>query len=274
MDNESRDKSPRPASRKSELSQAMLAVTLAVASQLAVRDGLALLGLAGYVTAALLFVTSVGAIFRVSLTGEPALSEPTVDKPAPVEAEVELAAAIDGTDKLRYLRRHWRLVTIAEIFAGDIPPARVSMPEAGEAATDDPGTSLPAAGAADAVAVAQLDAPPPEPAAAQPPGTPPLAAEMQSWTAAASPASTPKAIRVTAQGDVLVLNTGLEQVQRFDEQGNLLATYSLSGLAGVDVLDLDVSPDGQTLYIVDAASHHLRVITLVDEESTGGTESE
>lgn len=63
-------------------------------------------------------------------------------------------------------------------------------------------------------------------------------------------------------------------MQRFDEQGNLLATYSLSGLAGVDVLDLDVSPDGQTLYVVDAASHHLRVITLADEESTGGTESE
>jgi DNA-binding beta-propeller fold protein YncE len=152
------------------------------------------------------------------------------------------AEAIDGADKLRYLRRHWRLVTIAEIFADDIPPARVGIPEAGEAATDEPDASLP------------------------------VAAEMQSWTAAASPTSTPKAVRITAQGDVLVLDTGLEQVQRFNEQGSLLATYSLPGLSGVEVLDLDVSPDGKRLYVVDATSR-LRVISLVDEESTGGSES-
>jgi hypothetical protein len=47
----------------------------------------------------------------------------------------------------------------------------------------------------------------------------------------------------------------------------LLATYALSGFADVDVLDLDVSPDGNTLYIVDAASRRLRVISLVEKDS-------
>ena len=137
MDNEFRDKPPRPASRKSELLQALLAIALAVASQLAVRDGLALLGLAGYVTAALLFVSSVGTIFRASTLDEPTAGKPILDEPAPAGAEVEPARAIEGADKLRYLRRHWRLVTIAEIFAGDIPPARVRISEDSEAATDE-----------------------------------------------------------------------------------------------------------------------------------------
>ena len=130
MVNEPRDKAPKPASRKSELLQAMLAVLLAVASQLAVRDGLALLGLAGYITAALLFVTSVGAIFRLSPPGEQALEEATL-----AEAEIEPAGATNRADKLKYLRGHWRLVTIAEIYAGDIPPARLRMPEEGEVAS-------------------------------------------------------------------------------------------------------------------------------------------
>lgn len=230
MDNQSGDKAPRPSGRESQLLPAILAVALAVASQLTVQDGRTLLGLVGYLAAAWLFVVSVRAFFS-----RPALDEPDRDEAAPAEA-------VDGVGKLRYLRRHWRLVTIAEIFAGDIPPARVRTLEESEAAADEPGDSLPAA-------------------------PPVVTAKIESWTAADAATSIPKAVKVTAQGDVLVLDTGLEQVQRFDKQGNLLATYALSGFADVDVLDLDVSPDGNTLYIVDAASRRLRVISLVEKDS-------
>jgi hypothetical protein len=237
MDNQSGDKAPRPSGRESQLLPAILAVALAVASQLTVQDGRTLLGLVGYLAAAWLFVVSVRAFFS-----RPALDEPAHDEAAPAEAAGETAEAVDGVGKLRYLRRHWRLVTIAEIFAGDIPPARVRTLEESEAAADEPGDSLPAA-------------------------PPVVTAKIESWTAADAATSIPKAVKVTAQGDVLVLDTGLEQVQRFDKQGNLLATYALSGFADVDVLDLDVSPDGHTLYIVDADSRRLRVISLVEKDS-------
>ena len=95
---------------------------------------------------------------------------------------------------------------------------------------------------------------------------------MQSWAASESEAagsatSALTAVKVTPQGDVLLLDAGLEQVQRFDDQGNLLATYSLAGLADIELLDLDVSPDGQTLYVVDAASGRLQVISLTDADA-------
>jgi DNA-binding beta-propeller fold protein YncE len=70
----------------------------------------------------------------------------------------------------------------------------------------------------------------------------------------------------------LVLDTGLEQVQRFDGAGKLLATYTLEGLAGLEVLDLAVSSDGQTLFVVDAASKRLQVITLTDDVAAGEEE--
>ena len=259
MAKESRRKTSRPAAPKSELLRAMLAIGLAVASQSAVRHGLALLALAGYVIAAWLFVTSVAGTFRASTGGEP----------APAEEEVEQARANHSADKLRYLRRHWRLVIISEILTGDIPPARVRIPEAAEETTDEPWASPPAAGGAETLAVARVDAPTLEAAKPEQTSLPRSTTETQSRVVAASPASSPKAVKVTSQGDVLVLDTNLEQMQRFDEQGSLLATYSLPELAGMEVLDLDVSPDGKTLYIVDATSR-LRVISLVDEESETG----
>jgi hypothetical protein len=58
MANEPGDNSPQPATRQSELLPAILAIALAVASQLAVQDGLTLLGLVGYIAAIWLFVAS------------------------------------------------------------------------------------------------------------------------------------------------------------------------------------------------------------------------
>jgi DNA-binding beta-propeller fold protein YncE len=262
MADETGNQSPQPATRQSELLPAILAIALAVASQLAVRDGLALLGLVGYVAAAWLFVTSVRSIFdsapRRTVPRDTApRNAMTLDEPASAEAESEPAEMIVSVGRLSFLRQNWRQVTLAEIFAGNIPPARLIALEASglEIADEiEAETITAAAGAA---------VPGPEAIKDPPPAVPVLAAaQISTWSAADSPTASPRAVKVTPQGDVLVLDTSLEQIQRFDERGNLLATYRLSGFAGVDVLDLDVSPDGQTLYVVDAASSRLQVITL------------
>lgn len=253
MADENGDKPPRPA-RESELLPAMMAIALAVAAQLALQDGLTLLGAAGYLVAAWLFVASVRGTFDSSL-GRPAVeSESAADQEA---VEVEAVQPVDTTNRLTYLRHNWRLVTLAEIFRGDIPPARL---QASKLVAAPPVEPVEEADAVGAPAVGTEKAP----AAA--------AAQLQSSSTSESPESTSKAIRVTPQGDVLVLDTGLEQVQRFDETGNLLGTYSVAGLAGMQVMDLAVSPDGKLLYLVDAASSRLQVITLSDDEGDGEEE--
>jgi hypothetical protein len=130
MASDTGNKPPGQSNTRSDLLQVILAIALAIAAQSAMRNGFLWLGLAGLVIAALLFITSVGTIFRASTGADPM---PLVQEPEPVEAHVEPAALLGGADKLRYLRHHWRLVTIAEIFSGDIPPARVGIPEAREA---------------------------------------------------------------------------------------------------------------------------------------------
>jgi DNA-binding beta-propeller fold protein YncE len=264
MDNEAPEHLPKPGTQRTELLPAMLAIALAVAAQLALQDGLTLLGLAGYVVSAWLFVTSVRPIFDAEPLDE---APPVAASVQPAETEVTISEESSGMARLNFLRRHWRQVTIAEIVTGDIPPARladlVSGPRSG---TDAPGAATPEDSTVEAVVAAGLAASQPEAAPADPA---PLTAQMESWTAAGVASSSPKAVKVTPQGEVLVLDTGAGQVQRFDEKGNLLATYAVSGLAGVKAVDLDVSPDGQTLYIVDATSGRLQVIDLAGRGLVG-----
>ena len=276
MASESGDKAPRPAARESQLVPAMLAIALAVAAQLALRDGLTLLGLAGYVVAAWLFISSVRAIFDAPPIEEPA---PAALESEPAETGLSPAETGTGASKLRFLRSHWRLVTMAEIFSGDIPSARLMASEEMDAGVDS-GAGLAAEVALVTSAATQADSPTPETTAEDMPAEPPVAeVQMQSWAASESEAagsatSALTAVKVTPQGDVLLLDAGLEQVQRFDDQGNLLATYSLAGLADIELLDLDVSPDGQTLYVVDAASGRLQVISLTDADAGDDSDGE
>jgi hypothetical protein len=243
------DKQPQPPAHEPELLPAMMAIALAVVAQLAIQDGLTLLGLAGYVVAAWLFVASVKGIFEAR-PGRPA-AEMTQPEPAAADAPASRQPA--GAGRLAYLRRNWRLVTLAEIFHGDIPPARFQ------------GLELSAPPQAAPKEAPERKAAPPT-AAGKAPAVHP--AHLESWAAAGSP----RAVKVTPQGDVLVLDTGLGQVQRFAAGGQLLATYTLAGLTGLEVVDLDVSPDGRTLYVVDAASKRLQVITLSDDEADGEEE--
>ena len=253
MANEPGDNSPQPATRQSELLPAILAIALAVASQLAVQDGLTLLGLVGYIAAIWLFVASVRSIFEAAPLGTAPREPISLDQPAPLETEYEPTETIDSVSRLNYLRQNWRKVTLAEIFAGDIPPARLMALETRSvevAAETSDETVAEAEGALEDAPVLAT-------------------AQISTWSGSDSPASSPRAVKVTPQGNVLVLDTGLEQVQRFDEKGNLLATYLVKGLADVQTVDLDISPDGQTLYIVDAASGHLQVVSLADADLTG-----
>ena len=267
MANETDDRPHKSPARESELLPAMIAIALAVVAQLALRDGLTLLGAAGFIVAAWLFISSVRGIFDAA-PREPAPVEMAAGEGTP-EAELAAGQAVDGAagpvgepvNRLAYLRKNWRLVTMAEIFRGDIPPDRLKgmeeiAPPQVEAIMDDAPVASPVS--------AKL-----EPGAEEAPlaGTAPV----KSWTAAGASQSAPKAVKVTPQGEVLVLDAGLEQVQRFDDTGKLLATYSVAGLAGMELLDLAVSPDGQTLYVVDASSNRLQVITLTDEALEAGT---
>ena len=261
MANQNDDQTPRPAFRESELLPVMMAVALAVAAQLALNDDLVLLGVAGYIVAAWLFISSVRGIFDAP-PAQPAASESAAPDLEEASPEVHQPAA--EVNRLDYLRRNWRLVTLAEIFRGDIPPDRLRSVEqatfeqtgpVGEPAVDAP------------LAVDEDLAP-----AVDEDLAPAAAARLESWAASDAPESSPRAVKVTPQGDVLVLDTGLAQVLRFDPAGRLLATYELAELAGVEVLDLAVSPDGRTLYIVDAASMGLLVVTLSEEEPAGEEE--
>jgi len=255
MAKENGDKPPLPPARESELVPVMMAFALAVAAQFALQDRLTLLGIAGYVAAAWLFVTSVRGRFddtQARMDGE--IGAATPDPEAPVDRPAQTAT---GANRLIYLRNNWRLVTIAEIFRGDIPPARLQSlrPDASPFAGLDE----------------DRDDGEPEPATAETTAAT-GAARLESWKTSESSESAPKAVKVTRQGDVLVLDTGLGQVQRFDQAGHLLATYDLEGAASLEVLDLDVSPDGRTLYVVDASSKRLQVISLTADEASGEEE--
>jgi DNA-binding beta-propeller fold protein YncE len=232
----------------------MMAFALAVAAQFALQDRLTLLGVAGYVVAAWLFVTSVRRQFD-SASVKPAVEarEATPDQEASGDGP---AQAVSGASRLGYVRHNWRLLTMVEIFRGDIPPARL-QPLA-------PVAPL----IAEPVEDHDVDAGSAGPEAAPPSG----AVHLESWQTSDSSESSPTAVKVTPQGDVLVLDTGLGQVQRFDQSGHLLATYALEGGAGLEVLDLDVSPDGRTLYIVDNSSKRLQVISLTGDEASGEEE--
>ena len=266
MANETDEKPRNSPARESELLPAMIAIALAIVAQLALRDGLTLLGAAGLIVAAWLFISSVRAIFDAA-TREPAPLEMAAREETP-EAELAAGQAEDSAgepaNRLAYLRQNWRLLTMAEIFRGDIPPDRLRdleeiVPLQLEPVVED----AEVAPEADETALNVHESPEEEA---------PLvgAALVESWAAAAAPQSAPKAVKVTPQGEVLVLDAGLEQVQRYDDAGNLLATYSLAGLAGMELLDLAVSPDGQTLYVVDATSNRLRVINLTEETPAAG----
>jgi hypothetical protein len=322
------------AGRGSTLLQAILAIFLAIVSQLVLRDGHTLLAVAGYAAAVVLFVISVkeflapssaaqeeAAVIGETLAGAQGMDvegaaghtaaavtvAETVGEPSEItgegageaaglteagdetaarqltpsqsaasasnaqikrakpsaeecEAEIEVggpkAAAVrelDRSEKVRYLRLHWRLLTLAEVLRFDIPPAREGLPEFIPAAVAEAPTVLPQAAARDWNADAPEDIP-------KPPAPEPATA--------ASPKPSSTMVKVTSWGDVLVLDTGREQLQRFDDQGGMLATYSLPGLAAFKVLDLDLTPDFKTLYVVDAAGR-LRVFTLAGKDSPG-----
>ncbi len=244
MADSSGNKPPQMPARESELLPAIMAIALAVVAQLALQDGIILLGVIGYVVAVWLFLLSV----RGRAEGWQAAVKTTApDAESPAIPNGGLPA---GGSRLAYLRRHWRLLTLAEIFQGDIPPARLQGQEPSAPPEAQPDAK---AEAAAIQATTEEDAPATH------------KARLEKWAAADSPAASPRAVKVTAQGDVLVLDVGLEQVQRFDTTGKLLATYPLAGLAGLEIVDLAVSPDGGTLYVVDAASKRLQVITLSDE---------
>jgi DNA-binding beta-propeller fold protein YncE len=230
MADENGDNQPQLPDHEPELLPAMMAIVLAVVAQLALQDGLTLLGLAGYVVAAWLFVASTRGLLEGFLG--PAAAE--APQPEPEAAGAPPGRSAPAAGRLAYLRHNWRLVTLAEIFRGDIPPARLGSQELSTPTQAEPNDE-------------------PE-------------AEI------APAASAPRAIKVTPQGEVLVLDTGLAQVQRFGAGGQLLATYSLATLAGLEIVDLDVSPDGRTLYVVDASSKRLHVITLADDEPGGEEE--
>jgi len=232
----------------------MMAFALAIAAQFALQDRLTLLGVAGYVVAAWLFVSSVRRQFDTPLA-KPAAEAPELT-PGPETTGDGPAQSVPGSSRLGYIRHNWRLLTMAEIFRGDIPPARL-QPLAPVAAP-----------LAEPVEDRDVDVGPAGPENAPPSG----AAHLESWQTSDSSESSPTAVKVTSQGDVLVLDTGLGQVQRFDQAGHLLATYTLEGGAGLEVLDLDVSPDGQTLYIVDKSSKRLQVISLTGDEASGEEE--
>lgn len=276
MANQTQDRSSRPATHESELLPTMLAIILAVAAQLALDDGLTLLGLAGYIVAAWLFVSNVRATFEwvsqktVGYDRRPDGQQATVEGEAVAKVTPPDETTGDA-DRLGYLRRHWRQVTLAEIFAGDIPPARLRL-KAGEPVASGSATDQGAEAEVVDDTKPQGDSPGTELPGASSPAEARSAAQMTAWAASDSSRAAPRSVKVTPQGDVLVLDTGLEQIQHFDDQGNLQMTYPLAGLSDVTVLDLDVSPDGRTLYIVDAASNSLRVITLSDVDSAGEEE--
>lgn len=229
----------RPAQEQA-LMPAILAIALAIAAQLALGDGLTLLGVAGYVFAAWLFISSV----RGVLDRAPVQPAETVEQASPITgAADEPDDSEAGLNRLAYLRRNWRLVTMAELFRGDIPPARLRSPKPTLAPAPSSG-SEPAVRSARPGSRTETD----------------LAGSRATMT------------RVTPQGEVLVLDASRGEIVRFDEAGNLLATYSLAGLAELEVLDLALSPDGQKLHIVEASSKRLRVITLTSDDATGEEE--
>jgi len=247
MADENGAKPPLPPAHEPELLPAIMAIALAVVAQLALQDGLTLLALPGYVVAVWLFVVSV----RDILDRGPAQPAAKAGRPEPVTGGAPAPSQAAGADRLAYLRHNWRLVTLAEIFRGDIPPARLGGQELGAAPQVEPDQKAESATA--------QEAPTEETPAAR-------AAGLEQRVTAESPAASTIAVKVTPQGDVLVLDSGLAQVQRFDAGGNLLATYSTPALAGLEIADLAVSPDGATVYVVDATSKHLQVIALTDEE--------
>ena len=267
-----------PIARRTALRWAMTAIGLGLAAQFALTAGPPLLGAIGLAAAVVLFVANL----RPFLV-EPPVKTPDLDvlHPATQEAGGEAGnlprrshisgdpvrlpgRAADLVGRWQFIMHNWRELTIAEMVSGSFPllPQETESRLTSAAGTVDaaaPVLCAPVSPETPAVVDGALNAPPTGAA-------PVRSARLIRWTAGLRPSSQPQAVAVAPQGDVLVLDAEQEMVYRFDPQGRSLEEWSVSGLAELDVCDLAVSPDGDAIYLVDAASRSVCVIALSDQE--------
>jgi hypothetical protein len=117
-----------PASRR-RLFWGAAAVGLGLVAQLALTAGQPLLGIVGLAGAALLFVANMRPYLLEAPASRwdrrpspPQARETEPDAEFPEEQPRPPAGTTDLRGRAAYVRRHWRALTLAEIFSGSMPP--------------------------------------------------------------------------------------------------------------------------------------------------------
>lgn len=226
---------------------------------------------------------------------------PTVVEAAPQRWTLKMPSPV--ADRMPSLWRTWRYYTLSNLINGtppDIPPevlAELAKPKASPVKPEIVTTTTETTTIVPPTATLTTEAAP-EPQATTPiviepvpqvptaePTAPAIAPVTLALTTEAAPtlpappiappvsatAPTPPAsaratrvMAVSPQGEVIVIDLAHKLLHRFDANGQPLKHIKVDGLPpALTANDLTFSPDGNTLYIFDAASESLRTVSLV-----------
>ncbi len=252
-------------------------LVLAAFGQYAFTQGLVLLAVLDFTVAVWIFVVNIRPFLAETYTGKQDLPETpaemietqTLNEPGPEPApsldhDFPLGDGIAGiAQRWGLIKHHWRELTIYEIFTAsyasqlagassqaisisNLSPAVIEKePESKPAPSQSPS-------ALDEAEIAVQE----EPTKQRREG------QITRLDGGTTPFDQPQAIAVTPSGDVLVLDVGQEIVYRYDPDGELLGEWSVSGLDQLHVYDLTVSPDGETIYLIDTDDQSVYKIAL------------
>jgi len=246
----------RPARRRS-MGVGLAALGIGLCAQYALTHEATLFGGIGYFIAVTLFVIAMRPFLVRDL--EPLASHPAgaeIEPPSIESRPLDMPPILPGQEwvlgeRVALFKRRWQLFTLADVLAGFRLPEAVLMPEARPLLE----VSSPSTEPVEREAIV---------ADTRPPAVTPLKrALVTAWTGDAS--FTPQAIIATPQGDLLALDVTQDIIHRFNSRGELLERWLVPGLPQPQALNLAVSPDGNTLYVADAANRRVQVISLVEK---------
>ena len=251
-----------------------IALLLAGFAQYVFSQGLVLLAILDLVVATWIFVVNVRPFFVEKDVGEqelPASSSTVLEAGSGIDSEHEPAPSRDPvlpenagmTQRWEFVKHHWRELTIYEIFTGSFStqlaeasasPTSISTPSPAVIDEEPGSTHAPdqSLSTVDEVGTTALEEP----------ITPRRQGQITRLSGGDTQFSQPKAVATTPSGDVLVLDVGREIVYRLDPDGEYLGEWAVSGLNQLHVYDLTVSPDGETIYLIDKDDQSVYKIEL------------
>jgi len=254
-----------------------LSLVLAGFAQFAFAQGLVLVAVLDFAVAVWIFVANIRPFLTKTNSEEQDLLEsspvahetqPVIEpgtEPAPSQERVVPGRnGIGGLPKRwGFVKQYWRELTIFEIVTGSITTLPMDASSSATTAPVRPAAvidQVPESTLAPDQSLSTLDE---AGITAQKESIRPRRqGQITRLTGGKTSFSQPSAVVAAPNGDVLVLDVGRELVYRLDPDGEYLGEWSVSGLNQLHVYDLTVSPNGETIYLIDKEDQSVYKIAL------------